>query len=86
LDGECRSFAKEGKTRLIVGYSKERAKKDAYNRERGIKRIERQVKSGKLTKANLNQRGYNKFLKMSGKISIEMDYKKVNEDAKWEMV
>jgi transposase len=84
LDGECRSFIKEGKTRLIVGYSKERAKRDAYNRERGIKRIEKQVKTGKLTKANLNQRGYNKFLKMNGEISIEMDYQKVNEDAKWD--
>jgi len=61
LDGESRSFIKEGETRLIVGYSKERAKKDAYNRERGLKRIEKQIKSGKLTKANLNQRGYNKL-------------------------
>lgn len=84
LDGECRSFIKEGETRLIVGYSKERAKKDAYNRERGLKRIEKQVKTGKLTKANLSQRGYNKFLKMNGEINIEMDYQKVNEDAKWD--
>ena len=84
LDGECRNFIKEGQTRLIVGYSKERAKKDAYNRERGIKRIEKQVRTGKLTKANLNQRGYNKFLKMNGEISIEMDYTKINEDAQWD--
>ena len=31
----------KGSTRLIVGYSASRAKKDKYNREKGIKRLER---------------------------------------------
>lgn len=49
--------------RLIVQYSDKRAAKDRYNRERGIKRLEKKVASGKLTKANINNRGYNKYLK-----------------------
>ena len=46
--------------RLIVHYSSERAKKDAFNREKGVKRLEKAFKSGKATKDNINKRGYNK--------------------------
>jgi len=48
--------------RLIVGYSSKRAKKDKYNRDKGIKRLEAAYKNGKVTKEHINKRGYNKFL------------------------
>ena len=50
------------KLRLIVGYSEKRAKKDRYNREKGVKHLENAYKGGKITKENINKRGYNKFL------------------------
>jgi predicted GIY-YIG superfamily endonuclease len=34
---------------LIVGYSEKRAKKDAYNRDKGIKRLEKEYKSSLIT-------------------------------------
>ncbi len=73
-DGMTVSIKKSDNTRLIVNYSTARAKKDCYNRKRGLDRIEKQIKSGKLTKSNINNRGYNKYLKLSGKISVEIDY------------
>jgi hypothetical protein len=45
------------KTRLIVGYSENRAKKDKYNREKGVKRLQTAYKSGTITKENINKRG-----------------------------
>lgn len=36
--------------------------KDRYNRERGLKRLEKKVTSGRLTKANINNRGYKQIL------------------------
>jgi len=39
---------------LIVGYSQKRANKDAYNREKGIKRLEKMYKSGSITKDKIN--------------------------------
>ena len=46
-DGTTISLSKSENTRLIINYSQARAKKDAYNRKRGLKRLEKQVKSGK---------------------------------------
>jgi transposase len=70
--------------RLIVHYSDKRAKKDLHNRERGLKRLQKQVSSGKLTKKNINNRGYNKYLKMEGDINVCIDMEKFNQDAKWD--
>ena len=83
-DGMTVSMKKSGNTRLVVNYSACRAKKDAYNRKRGLARLEKQIKSGKLTKSNINNRGYNKYLKLSGDITIEIDYEKYDNDGRWD--
>ena len=74
----------KGGLKLVVSWSQKRAKKDAHNRQKGLKKLEKQIKSKKLTKANINNRGYNKYLKLDGKISVEIDYQKYEEDAKWD--
>jgi len=83
-NGKSEIIDKEDNLRLIVSYSDKRAKKDSYNRERGLKRIEKQLKSGKLTKSNINNKGYNKYLKMEGDVKISIDMEKFNQDAKWD--
>ncbi len=83
-DGTTISIEKAGKTRLIVNHSNARATKDAYNRKRGLIRLEKQVKSGKLTKSSINNKGYNKYLKLNGEVSIEIDYTKYNNDNVWD--
>ena len=75
---------RKGELRLIVSYSERRAKKDAHNRERGLKRLEKRLAKGKLTKAHLNQRGYNKYLILDGDVKVSIDYNKYNQDAKWD--
>lgn len=70
--------------KLLVTYSDNRAQKDAYNRKRGLLRLEKQLKRGRLTKAHINNRGYNKYLKMKGEVHIEIDYDKYHQDAKWD--
>lgn len=75
---------KEGTKRLIVTYSDKRAAKDEHNRKRGLQRLEKQIKSGKLTKSNINNKGYNKYLKIKGDVKIEIDYDKFNDDKKWD--
>jgi transposase len=70
--------------RLIVAYSDKRAKKDKYNREQGLQRLTKQVACGQLTKEHLNNRGYNKFLKMTGKVKVEIDHEKVKQSVCWD--
>ncbi len=82
-DGES-AVLQKGELNLIISYSSKRAKKDKYNRERGLKRLEKQIKSGKLTKSNINNRGYNKYLKISGNLRVSIDKEKFELDRKWD--
>jgi len=75
---------KSSNTRLIVTYANKRAAKDEHNRKRGLQRLEKQIKSGKLTKSSINNKGYNKYLKLDGEISIEIDYEKFKQDSAWD--
>lgn len=83
-DGDTVSIQKDEFNRIIVSYSAKRAKKDAYNRERGLQRLEKRVKTGKLTKSSINNRGYNKYLKLDGDVNIEIDYSKLEQDKYWD--
>jgi transposase len=74
----------KGDLRLIITYSDSRAKKDAYNREKGIRKLEKQIKKGKLTKASINNRGYNKFLEMEGNLSLSLNASKIQTDQLWD--
>lgn len=82
--GNTFPIIKEGKTKLIISYSDKRAKKDKYNREKGLKRLKKKIASGKLTKTAINSRGYNKFLKLENEIKVKLDTAKVKEDEKWD--
>ena len=83
-NGSSTIIAKDDPVKLIISYSDARAKKDNYNRERGIKKLQKQIDTGKLTKAQINNKGYNKFLKLSGAIDVKLDKSKVSEDKKWD--
>lgn len=70
--------------RLIVSFSASRAKKDVRNREKGLKRLEKKVKNGKLNKDHINNRGYNKYLKLEGDARVSIDYEKYSADSVWD--
>ena len=84
-DGEFNE-QKKGSIRLIIGHSEKRARKDRYNREKGIKRLQKAYKSGSITKENINKKGYNKFLDISDnvKVKVHINQKKIEEDEKWD--
>jgi transposase len=82
-DGEFRELKKR-KDRLIVAYSENRAKKDQYNRDKGVKRLQKAYKSGNITKENINKRGYNKFLEISDNVKVIINEQKIQEDKKWD--
>lgn len=75
---------KKGNLKLIITYSDTRAKKDKYNREKGLRKLEKRVRTGKLTKASINNRGYNKYLKLEGELKVIIDRDKFIQDEKWD--
>lgn len=70
--------------RLIISYSSKRAQNDKANRIKGLRRLEKKVKNGKLSKEHINNRGYNKYLKLTGNILITIDYEKFEADSVWD--
>lgn len=83
-DGDSFTMKKEDGTRLVVTYSDKRAKKDAYNREKGLRKLRKRVKTGKLTKESINNRGYNKFLSLQGETVVTVDEERVEQDKRWD--
>jgi transposase len=83
-NGAFYEYQKTKEARLIIGYSDDRAKKDRYNREKGIKRLEKEYKTETLTKDKINKRGYNKFLEISDDVKVNINYDKIKEDECWD--
>ena len=83
-NGQTHSINKADGLRLVVSFSEARAHNDNKNRERGLRRLEQAVQKGKLTKKHINNRGYNKYLQLSGEVIVKIDYDKIKQDAKWD--
>jgi len=81
---EVKTIKQSDGTRLVVSMSDKRAKKDSYNRRKGLERLQKRIQSGKLTKSNINNRGYNKYLKLEGEIKISINEEKFFADAAWD--
>ena len=70
--------------RIIISYSDERAGKDRRNRKRGIQRLRKAYASGRISKKNINQRGYNKFPTIENDVMVNIDEAKIEADARWD--
>jgi len=84
-DGHTESIDLDGR-RLVVGYSGARAKRDASNRKKGVERLRKRYAKGTITKSNITQRGYNKFLRVDGtdSLAVTVDDSLIADDAKWD--
>jgi transposase len=83
-NGESKIIEKDKQTRIIISYSDSRAKKDKANREKGIRKLETRIKSGRLTKSYINKRGYNKYLRLEGETRVTIDKNAIEADCKWD--
>ncbi len=84
IEGRFYELGKLPESRLIIGYSEKRAKKDKYNREKGVRRLQTAYKSGTITKEKVNKRGYNKFLEISDNVKVTINQEKIREDEQWD--
>lgn len=83
-NGQTQIISKGETMKLVISYSQARAANDKDNRERGLLRLEKLIKKGKLTKQHINNRGYNKYLKLEGDVTININYEKFKDDARWD--
>jgi transposase len=83
-DGLARIVHAQGKRRLVVAYSSKRATKDAHARKRGLERLEKNLRAGRLAKASINNKGYNRYLVMEGQVDVRIDYERYAADQRWD--
>jgi transposase len=83
-NGNSVAIVKDENSRIIISYSDVRATKDAANRKRGLEKLKKNLESGKLTKQHINNRGYNKYLKLEGDVKISINEEKYKDDSKWD--
>jgi transposase len=58
-DGECQIIWKDPGTALVISFSARRARKDYFNRERGLKRLEKQIYKKSNHKKRLHSGAFN---------------------------
>lgn len=83
-DGQVASIHTEDGLRIVISYTEKRRKKDAFNRAKGLQRLQAKVASGNVSKKHINNRGYNKYLRLQGKATISIDFEAFEQDAVWD--
>ena len=83
-DGEARSVATDDGLRIVVSFTEKRRKKDEFNRIKGLKRLQDKVATGKVKKSHINNRGYNKYLRLKGEATVSIDMEAFEKDSAWD--
>lgn len=83
-DGEVKSITTDDGLRIVVSMAENRRKRDEYNRLKGLKRLQEKIASGKVQKKHINNRGYNKYLKIKGEATISIDLEAFECDSVWD--
>ncbi len=90
------TFEYQGK-KLVVTHSKKRAKKDKFEREKGIAKVKERLQKSSSVKSQLSNSGYKKYIelekpnstdkegnKVTCDISLTLNQDKIDEDALWD--
>ena len=90
------TFEYQGK-KLLVTHSKQRAKKDKYEREKGIEKVKDRLQKSSSVKSQLSNSGYKKYIELENSnstdkesnktacdISLVLNQEKIDEDTLWD--
>lgn len=83
-DGEVASIKTDDGLRIVVSMAENRRKRDEANRKKGLKRLQQKISSGKVKKKHINNRGYNKYLRIEGEATISIDMDAFENDSVWD--
>jgi transposase len=89
-DTKVKTLDYNGK-KLLVSYSKKRAKKDRHDREKAIAKLKKRLEDSKSVKSQLSNNGYKKYLQLQSSdknkscdLSIALNEDKIAEDEAWD--
>jgi len=70
--------------RLILSYSRKRAEKDKYDRQKAVKKLKEKISKSKNPASLISNYGYKKYLKIEGETRVELDKAKLAKSAAWD--
>jgi len=89
-DTKVKTLDYKGK-KLLISYSKKRAKKDKHDREKAITKLKKRLEDSKSVKSQLSNNGYKKYLQLESSdknsscdLSITLNEDKILQDAAWD--
>ena len=89
-DTKVKTLDYNGK-KLLVSYSKKRAKQDRHDREKAIAKLKKRLEDSKSVKSQLSNNGYKKYLQLQSSdknkscdLSIALNEDKIAEDEAWD--
>ena len=89
-DTKVKTLDYNGK-KLLVSYSKKRAKKDKHDREKAIAKLKKRLEDSKSVKSQLSNNGYKKYLQLESSdknkscdLSISLNEEKILENEAWD--
>jgi transposase len=81
---EIAQFDLGGSQKLVVSYQEDRAKKDAFDRQREIERLKKKLQKSHNPKEYLSNSGCGKYLKLTNPGEIELDEAKIQKQSQWD--
>jgi hypothetical protein len=70
--------------KLILNYSKKRAKKDHHDRQKMIDKLQKKLSKSKNAASLISNYGYKKYIKINNDSQIELNHEKLEKEAKWD--
>ena len=70
--------------RIVVGWSRSRAVKDAADRRKAVEKLMRKLRRSANPAQALSGRGFGRFVKVEGAARLEIDEEKIREAARWD--
>jgi transposase len=70
--------------KLILNYSKKRAKKDYHDRKKMIDKLQKKLSKSKDAGSLISNYGYKKYIKINNNSQIELNQEKLENEAKWD--
>ena len=83
-DGEAKSVITDDGLRIVVSFTEKRRKRDEFNRNKGMRRLQDKVATGKVKKKHINNRGYNRYLRIEGEATVSIDMDAFENDSVWD--
>ncbi len=79
-----KEIALPGERRLLVNYTEKRARKDAYDRQKALAKLQKKINKSKNPESFISNAGYRKYLKIEHQQSVKIDEEKIRNAEQWD--